>query len=245
MLTHWSLENSISLLQTPDLNLIATTSAGELQLLLKPSLDSPGSLAEAGIQSQGDVIFKIACSSNWETYHRGHDFVAINDSADDSLRTQVYFRGVDEIAGVELIASRQTSLLDKNGELEVATEIDSVASIKQLVSLEPGELRSLNLVEESQECSIKLNAVAAILIETSNGYSIALFIYPGDAKEVSMCLNKQNQLTLKTSLLGEHLEKGVIRQTRMRALVFKSSDADSLITDAYLNFVNSEAVLSV
>ncbi|MGY8770578.1 MAG: hypothetical protein ACKVH8_19360 [Pirellulales bacterium] len=236
----WTLENSVSHLHSANINLQVTTSAGDLCLEMSPVETAPDDTENTSVSP----TFRVACSANWETYHRGHDYVAINDSVDDQLRTLVYFREVEGMPGVELIASRQTSLLDKNGELEVTTEISSVRSIKRFSSLESGSLQEVSLTKSLQDQKIDVASTSALLLEASDCYSIAIIIYPGDAKEIKVSIDSQNRATLSTILLGEHLEKGVIRQARMQAVMLETSAADSLISDAYLAFVNSEAVLS-
>jgi hypothetical protein len=169
-----------------------------------------------------------------EVYTRGADLVAIySESETLPLRSRVYWRVVDSelaaAATIDLIVSRQTDLLDSDPAIEVRSTLPGqecyqvdVASpaASQLEPATTGGIASDRLAD--------WNAWLWRLADTP--YSFAQVVHGPDCRSVTLETGQPEGGTcLSVQLFGERLEKGVVRQARLRGLIVPDDKDVSLL----------------
>jgi hypothetical protein len=156
-----------------------------------------------------------------EAYVRGNDLVALYEPlAPHQVQPSVYWRGRwDEgrqAAGVEMIVSMQTSLLDSNPETVVATGMpigdvwgpgETVDSLRQL------EYNELPLNLSTGDGSHRPSLV--IYQPRDTPFAYVEMVHPADFVATQVELNKWGESWATTRLFSERLEKGVIRRARI------------------------------
>jgi len=169
-----------------------------------------------------------------EAYVRGDDLVAAYiETALRPVRPQAYWRAIlpsGPAAGVQLILSMQTSLLDSDpGTLtETALPVDEVW---HCTNAERGEFRHVR-VEPHRPCPLRPDMGTSLCLFRLPGdqFSYAEMLHPSDY--VGACLERQPtdqpRLSLRYELFSEHLEKGVIRRVRAQSVFLPRRDDQDL-----------------
>jgi hypothetical protein len=157
-----------------------------------------------------------------EAYVRGNDLVALYEPlAPHQVQPSVYWRARwDEgrqAAGVEMIVSMQTSLLDSNPETVVATGMpigeiwgpagETVDSLQQL-AYNQFPLK-LTTSDGSHHPSL------VIYQPRDTPFAYVEMVHPADFVATQVELNKWGESWATTRLFSERLEKGVIRRARI------------------------------
>jgi|GEM_PF-865281 len=158
-----------------------------------------------------------------DAYARGCDLIAgYAQSERGAVQPHVYFRAgqLDSAAGLELIVSMQTSLLDSEPESLVTTELPAsqvlvLDSVREQVP-EPLPSESLPI----RYLTTATKAAYLFLFRVSDTISYAEMVHPGDFVSVELealpvAGDDEQQLKLTWRLFPERLEKGVIRRCRI------------------------------
>lgn len=158
-----------------------------------------------------------------DAYVRGADLVASYAQAErGAVQPQVYFRAsqLNSAAGLELIVSMQTSLLDSAPESLVTSELPArevlVLDSVHEQTPEPLALQSLPV----RYLTTETKAAYLFLFRVSDTLSYAEMVHPGDFVAVELESTDATavggqRLKLTWRLFPERLEKGVIRRCRI------------------------------
>lgn len=170
-----------------------------------------------------------------DAYVRGTDLVVIYPQTDSrTVRPQVYWRSLIDgpAAGVELIVSMQTSLLDSNPGITTRTALPK-GEILRCINAGSGRFESICLEKEKP-----------LSLDASSGSSLFLFrlpekeityaemVYPADfltasLQEIGESDAEGPLVTMSYRLFQESLEKGVIRSVRAQGwLLPRQGDTD-------------------
>jgi len=186
-----------------------------------------------------------------ESYVRGSDLVAtyLADSR-EQVQPQVYWRALENAgwssAGVELIVSVQTSLLDSQPESSVISEL-APGEVWHLLEPATGAFSYIALDEQPIELTREDAGAGVVVIRPSDEqYSYAEMIHPTDFHSLvlQLQLTATPRLTITSRLFPERLEKGVIRRSRICGW-FLPRDYDlQLAAELYHRFVNEPPPLT-
>jgi hypothetical protein len=226
---------------SPSTNVSPWTSAGGLATLQSDSLSARLDIArpQAGCH---DVHFRGAPLnlSRWlavfpaspapvaveDVFIRGGDLVVTYaESPQWPVRWQVYWRLLSEqslgpaLAGLELIVSAQTSLLDSSPAMLAETELSGPGS---LVSLEAGIVTRLANTE----------------------LSYIQLVHPADFRGTDV-QSTPDHVRLAHPLFSKFLEKGVILRARLRGLLAESAAGESAFDTCWRLFRDSPTPLTV
>ncbi|GAA4435234.1 hypothetical protein [Bremerella cremea] len=174
-----------------------------------------------------------------EFYVRGHDLVERYTTTDEQLTTEVYSRILPDQDGVELILSRQTSLLDSDPQLSLVFQFDDANSVSTFSSREswnPPGLGPQNFASLSDPMAVAIGCLDAI--------QYALFVYPGDCEEISVERTNEETVFVTVPLFTTHLEKGVIRRSRIQMVRAEGKNAMVQLAAKYQSFRDSEIPLT-
>jgi hypothetical protein len=162
-----------------------------------------------------------------DLFTRGGDLVATYaETPDWPLRWQVYWRVLSgeaigpALAGLELIVSAQTSMLDCSPALVAQTRLSGPSS---LISREEGGIVS------------RLSAAELSYVE---------LIHPADHQGTDI-QSTGGQITLRHPLFLKSLEKGVILRARLRGLLVRASEAETAADACARLFRDSPTPLTV
>ncbi|MCC9604396.1 hypothetical protein LOC68_00715 [Blastopirellula sp. JC732] len=182
-------------------------------------------LAPSGQQTI-QIDFGVPLQS--DVYIRENDLVFTGEETENSpVRTQAYIRAVSDEAACDLILSRQTSLLDYAAPISLF-----VPSTEKTFRLLDGQL-----VDAQSDSTPGENVVLAAPIDDE--LAICLMYFPGDADEIVV---SENQLAVQS--FAAALEKGVIRQVRVRALFAERDGLAESLAAKYEAFRQSELPLT-
>jgi hypothetical protein len=158
-----------------------------------------------------------------DAYVRGCDLVAgYAEAPQGAVQPHVYFRAGRQAAaaGLELIVSMQTSLLDSQPESLVTSELPAqeVLVLDSVRKQVPEHLPLTGLPATYQGLAGK--AAYLFLFRLSDALSYAEMVHPGDFVSVGLEQMPSDapgnpQLKLTWRLFPERLEKGVIRRCRV------------------------------
>ena len=188
--------------------------------------------------------------SDW--YVRGADLVAnFGPSDPDQLRGQIYWRLIEEphagvIAAFELVVSVQTDLWKSHSALEAAAQLPQCEAAR-LVDAETGQFQPLALPSEAAQTLAAADGPGAILFRLpGDRYSFAHLIHPADFLQATLTLHSDapSPLCLSHTLLGEDLEKGVIRRARCQGIFLDRADDAALAAECYAHFASTAPPLA-
>ena len=176
-----------------------------------------------------------------DTYARGADLVASYAEAErGAVQPHVYFRAGEHnlAAGIELIVSMQTRLLDSEPESLVTSELPASEVLvldsihEQTPELLPRESLPVRYLTTASK------AAYLFLFRVSEELSYAEMVHPGDFVSVELAhpsANAQNtqHLQLTWRLFPERLEKGVIRRCRIAGWFLPRSDDQKLSAELF------------
>jgi len=184
-------------------------------------------------------------------YVRGTDLVALYAQTERwSVSPQIHWRAVRQDAvqsvGVELIASVQTSLLESDPSAVIGS------------TLPASDVWWLADQEESRFQPVALADTGSFAVESGAGAGLFLFRLPNGSRSYVEMIHAADFITAEVTkqvtadggirsafrLFDERLEKGVIRQARLRG-VFVPRDGDQqAAVECYRHFVQSAVPLT-
>gem|GEM_PF-2252555 len=197
-------------------------------------------------------------SSNVEFFARGNDLIAIHwERPDSPFRAQIYWRWIpsvqafkqcdngQDIDALELILSIQTSLLDSDPALEVATALDAkgAGQLTEVVTAHFSE-RSASLGGSGLDAE---SGLGCFQFELAAGKLKYLeMVHPADFRNSRLsAVASPPGLRLSHRLFAERLEKGVILRSRLRSFFVPKDCPTTAIVSAYEEFADSEPPLTV
>jgi len=174
-----------------------------------------------------------------EFYVRGNDLVERYTSKEDKLSTEIYSRILPELDGVELILSRQTSTLDSNAQMALVFRFDDANSVITMNGdgqWNPPGLGPENRAELSDPMIVAIGCLDAV--------QYAVFAYPGDCASIQAERLNEETVEVNIPLFSLHLEKGVIRRSRIQFVRAEGKDAMDQLAAKYRAFCKSEIPLT-
>ncbi|PQO44524.1 hypothetical protein [Blastopirellula marina] len=174
-----------------------------------------------------------------EFYVRGNDLVERYTSDVDQLSTEIYSRILPDKDGVELILSRQTSLLDSAPELSLGFVFDDANSVSTMNAQGQWNPPGLGPTDHAT-----LSDPMGVAIGCLDAVQYALFAYPGDCEGMHVVRTNEEQVKVKLPLFTSHLEKGVIRRSRIQLVRAEGKDAMDQLAAKYQAFRDSEIPLT-
>jgi hypothetical protein len=237
MQTFWQINDTVARVEQPIV-------AGQVDVLFPWHGFSLAASKLAGVAIL-KVLTRAAGGPTPETiadcYQRGVDLVATYaQTPERNVRPQVYWRYVtsgDNVAGLELILSAQTSLLDS----EPATSVES--------TLPPGEMLAVDVAgasrpyQQDQWQSGEGAPPITLFRPRDLSASYVEMIHPTDFAGVQFTTSGELP-TVRWHLFPERLEKGVIRRGRVRGLFIPRAGDLARCEALYREFAASPLVLS-
>jgi hypothetical protein len=187
-----------------------------------------------------------------DAYTRASDLVVtFADTSQWQLRSQVYWRLSEFLpataAGVELIVSLQTSLLDAPADISTLSRVAS----DEIFYLPNGQHEFRELVRSAQPQRLNSSHALGCFVFrlASANVSYAEFVHPIDYRETLLeavpDLRVDDPATLcRHKLFERRLEKGVILRSRVMGLFLPQDDDLRLARKCYQVFAASEPVLT-
>ncbi len=219
----WLLENNIARLDTDELSAKVD--------MLRPG-DGIHDLVVRNFKLPGTRLLRVLsplhkCKQEqlFESYARGRDLIATySPTLDCPLRPQIYWRVCDfqtkssDCAGWEFIVSTQTSLLDSDASVTVATDLDA-DEVWRLTNIHRGEFEKIQERNPNGEQVDPCNGTSVVLFRTTQPeLSYVEIIHSSEFQDSKLFSNapQDTRITWSRKLFGnERLEKGVIRRSRM------------------------------
>ena len=166
-----------------------------------------------------------------EVYVRQNDLIVrYEQSGDDLYTVQLNWRKLDceipSVLALELWISVQTTLLDTHPTLDVCS------------STPEAQWHGLTL----NDLSIDKIATTVIGLAKKSGVTAMVMIESSDALQAKRILGRNEDFTWR--VLGEFMEKGVIRRARLRLLAVPGEFARSKIAQQYRQFTDSPLPLT-
>jgi hypothetical protein len=195
----------------------------------------------ASLDSSPDVV---------ESYVRGGDMVATYQSSDskqphdvEQISPQIYWRALPSpdnavIALIELLVSVQTDLLESHPALAVTAQLPACETAR-LLDAESGQFQPMALTSDASLALDASQGPGAILFRLADDrYSFGLFVHPADFQQITLILDDDSPRTLRVShaLLGDNLEKGVIRRARCQGIFLDRADDATVAAECYRRF---------
>jgi hypothetical protein len=187
-----------------------------------------------------------------DAYVRGTDLIAVYESRlGGAVATQLYWRYVEHadlcVAGIELIVSVQTELLDDDPGLALISELPC-SELLQAANRDATCFARVGVPETEAEGPCRCAGVGLFLYrfgKVRGGY--LEMVYPADfcTAEFGPGANPENMRS-RFTLFEERLEKGVIRRARARGLLcLDTRDGEAVAGECYRRWLASESPLSV
>lgn len=174
-----------------------------------------------------------------EFYVRGDDLVERYQHDSPPLSTEIYTRVLPTADGVELILSRQTSLLDSESGVTLEFQFDQANTVSTLGP--QGDWNPPGLGRENRQEQQEPLAVAVGCLDARQ---YGLLVYPGDSPGITVVRTNEETVQISVPLFSVNLEKGVIRRSRVQVLQAAGSDAMSQLAQRYQAFCSSEIPLT-
>ncbi|WDI40047.1 hypothetical protein [Bremerella sp. P1] len=174
-----------------------------------------------------------------EFYIRGNDLVERYTSDEDKLSTEIYSRVLPDLDGVELILSRQTSTLDSDAEMALKFRFDDANSVITMNAT--GQWNAPGLGHENRA---ELSDPMIVAIGCLDAIQYAVFAYPGDCASILAQRTNEETVEVTIPLFSLHLEKGVIRRSRIQFVRAEGKDAMEQLAAKYQAFCESEIPLT-
>jgi hypothetical protein len=154
-------------------------------------------------------------------------------------------RATQSFAALELILSIQTNLLDADPTLTVESDLAAVQA-SQLVDATTGRSNDLPITNSPAVLG-PANGLGCFHFRLADSpLACTEMVHPADFHRSTLerRADESNALRLSHQLFAQHLEKGVILRSRIRA-IFKSCEADpALVARAYQDFAASDPPLT-
>ncbi len=187
-----------------------------------------------------------------DAYVRGHDLIATYAQRPPrTVRPQIYWRAIgtgqsDEAAGVELILSAQTSFLDSDPALSLASAV-LASEVWRLKDVSQNVLEQLELSMDLPIAPTSNDGTGLFLFRSPKAsFSYVEMVHPTDfaAAQLSLDDAAHNVIRLTHHLFPEHLEKGVIRRGRIRSLFVPRDTDQQTAFEHYQTFATSPPPLT-
>ena len=185
-----------------------------------------------------------------EAYVRHNDLVAaFTESTAHQFAPQVYWRMMNSasggrIASLEVMVSVQTTALETTTAMQVATDIGP----GEIVRCEPDQDgRISNALVLDTSVPYESSTPAVVLFRPAGvGWSYAEMVYATDFRNFHLAPldNEPDWNRVTWALFTEHLEKGVIRRGRMRAVWLPRENDQELLQAEYFDFINGPLPLT-
>lgn len=172
-------------------------------------------------------------------YVRGDDLVETYTSDESQLSTEIYNRILPERDGIELILSRQTALLDSDPGLPLRFRFDDANSISTMNAEGAWNPPGLGPLDRAE-----LKDPMAIVVGCLDAVQYGLFAYPGDCEAMQVRRTNEETVEVTLPLFTAHLEKGVIRRSRIQLVRAEGKDAMQQLAEKYRAFCVSEVPLT-
>ena len=204
---------------------------GSLEGIVDPALCECGlhQLSYGGENFSGKLLSVAAGTEtvSLESFTRGNDLIVHSESKKPQrFQWQVYWRATSssaEVAVVDAIVSLQTPLLESFPRFSTntslpATEVWCVSTGDQPQNLElPGD-----------SAKPKASLQCVLLRNKRLPWSYAEMTHPADEAETSVSQAAEGEISLQRTVGGKFLEKGVIRQMRIRgAFIPRENDLET------------------
>lgn len=173
-----------------------------------------------------------------ESYIRGRDLVAIYaQTPQRTVQPTYYWRVLEnrDLAGIELMISMQTSLLDSDPSLTARTVCHGAAHWLT----EPGTATMIKDDTWQSPTATK----GFFLFRLADGTSYAEMVFPADFLGASV-VSDDGARHLTYQMFPEDLEKGVIRRGRIRAFFLPTEGDVAAVWDAYTELCAEEPPLT-
>ena len=219
----WLLENNIARLDTKELSAKVD--------ILRPG-DGIHDLVVWHFELPGTRLLRVLNPLHerdqeqlFESYARGRDLIATySPTSDCPVRPQIYWRVCDfqtkssNCAGWEFIVSMQTSLLDSDVSVTVATDLD-VDEVWRLSNIHRGEFEKIEERDPTGQQIDPCNGTSVVLFRTTQPeLSYVEIVHPAEFQDGKLFSDttQDTRVTWNRKLFrNERLEKGVIRRSRM------------------------------
>jgi hypothetical protein len=201
------------------------------------------------------VVGSDAVVANLEAYTRCGDLVGIYaPTINHPFRSQAYWRLASHdvnadhrraLAAIELVASKQTDLLDSRPDLSIGSHLSSTA-ILHLVSVESGRFNEINF--ERTVVLSRQDAVGCFLFRLpGDRLSYAEMVYPLDFETTKLEMAGhlgEDRVVTRHHLFANRLEKGVILRARVLGLFLSRQDDLQTAAAHYAQFAASNPPLT-
>jgi hypothetical protein len=188
-------------------------------------------------------------SAPLDFFARETDLIATYaESRDSPFRAQIYWRLIRSqapVAGLELVVSIQTSLLDSDPALTVETDLNA-ARVSRLVDAKSAQLTDLPMAT-SPTVIDRRSGSGCFHFQLSDGpLEYTEMIHPSDFHRSTLNRDADGPTALRLShhLFPLRLEKGVILRSRLRGLFTPAGADRASIARAYEDFASSEPPLT-
>ncbi len=186
-----------------------------------------------------------------DSYVRGVDLIATYAQIPARRAScQIYWRAIESsrrMAGIEVIVSFQTSLLDSRPKVSVRSAMPAT-SVRQLAGLEQPRVEPVELSPSRPRKVIGSMEANVFLFQLPQSHvSYAEMVYPADFQAAEICAIESPEgplIELSYQLRCEHLEKGVIRRARLRGIFVPSDNDQALALECYRELVTASPPLT-
>lgn len=178
-----------------------------------------------------------------DCYVRGRDLVAVYaETKDHPLRYVVYWRALaadalcGAVAGLDVVVSVQTSVLDVTPKVWLSSTCDADAAWRAGAEDSGWRLLAANSDAPSDQ---------AYLVELAGGeWCAAEMIHSQDRIESTARLADAKTVQTRHRVLGLRLEKGVLLRARMRVVLARREDARDVVAACREQFERAELPLT-
>jgi len=149
------------------------------------------------------------------------------------------------MAGLELVVSVQTHLLDSDPKLSICSRMEA-SEVYELTSTDPVHFDSV--ATESHGNHADTESKGLVLTRLEDGKTSYLqMVHPSDWQQTNPSLVNEAEkgVLLRNNLFLERLEKGVIRRARLRGLFLNRQNDLQTAIACYHEFANSAPPLTV
>ena len=191
-------------------------------------------------------------SDTTDFFARGADLVVQYPARSaDGLSCQVYWRSIEfrefNAVGVEVVVSVQTGLLDDVASVVSGSELPC----REVLHLLEDGTRALAM-EIAQQTpdppkSAQINRPGPLLYRLADGVSSCIeMVHPTDFLSGQVGCSSPAGVGARSAvnLIGERMEKGVIRRARARTLFLPESGDEAAAVECYRRFAMSESPLT-
>jgi hypothetical protein len=249
----WHLKNGLGKLSLGSLQgclEVAQLSNGLNQLILDNE-PLTGSLWQIALGDENEKP-SVGVGELREVFQRGHDlFVSHTGPADKPYRTSIYWRAEflsakATHATLSLIISVETDTLGSQPLIEIQSNLaaNEAICLKSVGQTSP-HAETLTCRGFEVSGNAEPHAPVGILYRLPGGqFSLLELTHPTDFR--SLCVKQESGGTWSTEwkLLGQFLEKGVIRRARLQATILPRRNDINLAVDCCSEFTASEIPLS-